>query len=763
MFTVFKIAKTELRKIFFSPVAWLILVIFTFQVAIVFTGLYDEWLRRKSLGWNLYSATLGTFGGYQGLFTIVQSYLYLYIPLLTMGIMSRELGTGSIKLLYSSPLTNRQIIWGKYLALVVFCMVLILVLAIFGGFAAVTIDHADVPVIFSGLLGLLLLICAYAAIGLFMSSLTSYTVVAAMGTLGVLALLKYVKDLGQDTAILRDITYWMAISGRADNFISGLITSEDFLYFIIVIGMFLGLTILRLNAGRVKTPLMVSIGKYVAVVVLAMVLGYFSAKPALMTYLDVTRNKTNTLTKASQEVMSKFEGKGLKITTYTNMLDRLYHLALPNSYKYDVSRFDQFLRFKPDIKLDYVYYYHKAENPNLDKQYPDLTDEQRVDTLRKLQNWKFNIQPYSDISKDVDLGPENYRFVRLLENSDGKKTFLRVFDDMMLFPSEAEISAAFKRMVMELPVAGFLSGNGERSSTNSFDRGYKMFAQEKTFRYAMINQGFDFQDVTLDKPVPDNIKILVVSEIRKKLSDTAAQYLRDYIARGGNLLVAGEAGRNEFMDVITEPLGVRFMNGTLVKPSKDFQANLLAMKPTGDGIKFSYYLETMAKRKNLLAMPTGCGIEMVADKGFKATTLFTTDSTGSWNELETTNFVDDSAVFNPAIEKMQPVPTVVALSRNVNGKEQKIIVTGDADWLSNGELGLRRKELPAGNFYLINAAFSWMSDGEVPVDMRRDPPLDRSVTISTGGWSVASFLLKWVLPCLLIACGVLISIRRRGR
>ena len=65
------------------------------------------------------------------------------------------------------------------------------------------------------MLGLYLLVCAYAAIGLFMSSITSYQVVAAMGTLAVLAVLNFVGDMWQDIDFVRDITYWLAINGRA--------------------------------------------------------------------------------------------------------------------------------------------------------------------------------------------------------------------------------------------------------------------------------------------------------------------------------------------------------------------------------------------------------------------------------------------------------------------------------------------------------------------------------------------------------------------
>lgn len=762
MKTIFKIARTELQKLFYSPVAWLILVIFAFQVAMGFTTLYEGMIRRQSLGWSLYNVTGNTFGGMMGMFTNVQTYLYLYIPLLTMGVMSREYGNGGIKLLYSSPLTNYQIILGKFLALMLFGLALMAVLGVFSLYAVITIEKVDLALVLCGMLGLYLLICAYAAVGLFMSSLTSYTVVAAMGTLAMLAVLNYVKTVGQEIEFVRDITYWLAISGRADTFIAGMITSEDLLYFLVVIGMFLGFTILKLQTGRVRSTWIANVGRYATVFIIAMLIGYFSSKPKLMGYLDVTRTKTNTLTRASQDIVSKLND-GLTITTYSNMLEENYYTALPASFKWDVSTFSRFIRFKPDIRMKYKYYYHKAKNEHLDKQYPTLNDQQRMDTLQKLMDFKFPILPYSEMQKEVDLQPEMFRFVRLLERENGQKTFLRIFDDPMRYPSEAEISAAFKRLTANLPVVGFLSGHGERESNNAFDRGYKMFAQEKTFRHALINQGFDFRDVTLDQPIPENIRILMIAEPKRILTESEKKNLQQYIEHGGNMLIAGEPGRQEVMNTFTEQLGINFMKGTLVKPSEKFQANLLTLNPTGAAQKFSYYFDGMKKREALLTMPTSGGLQIDSSKGFKSTVLFTSDSTGSWNEIETTDFVDDSAVFNPAVEKMEPIPTVVALSRNTNGREQKILVTADADWLSNGELGMSRKDLPAGNFYLINGGFSWLSDGELPVDMRRDPMPDKRIKMSESGWKVSNIMLEWVFPLLLATGGLLIWIRRRGR
>ena len=50
--------------------------------------------------------------------------------------------------------------------------------------------------------------------------------VAAMGTLAVLSVLNFIGSVGQDMAFVRDVTYWLSISGRAEEFINGLICSE---------------------------------------------------------------------------------------------------------------------------------------------------------------------------------------------------------------------------------------------------------------------------------------------------------------------------------------------------------------------------------------------------------------------------------------------------------------------------------------------------------------------------------------------------------
>ena len=235
---IYRIALAELQSLFYSPVAWLILIVFTIQCSFAFTGVVDANVVRKAMGYGVGNLTLDIYAGLHGFFKTLQEYLYLYIPLLTMGLMSGELSSGSIKLLYSSPVRNSQIILGKYLSMLVYGLVLIGIICVYVIYSAFVVKQLDVSMVLTGLLGIYLLICAYAAIGLFMSSITSYQVVAAMGTLAIFALLNVIKGIGQNIDFVREITYWLSINGRCNEFVRGMICSEDLLYFLIVIVLF---------------------------------------------------------------------------------------------------------------------------------------------------------------------------------------------------------------------------------------------------------------------------------------------------------------------------------------------------------------------------------------------------------------------------------------------------------------------------------------------------------------------------------------------
>lgn len=763
---IYNIARTELQMLFYSPVAWLLLVVFTIQASLLFSSQLVGLTNSQEMGYHIFGATYRIFSNpWGGVLPSVQGYLYFYIPLLTMGVVSKELSSGSIKLLYSSPVTNFQIIVGKYLAMMLYGLIMISILVVLAICGLCTIKLFDWPLVLTGILGVYLLLCAYAAIGIFMSSLTSYQIVAAIGTLIVLMLLNMVGSWGQDYDFVRDVTYWLSINGRSDTFIAGMLCSEDILYFIIVICLFLSLTIIRLNAVRQKIRFSVTLGKNVCVILLACLLGYFSSLPMLKIYYDATATKVNTLTPNSQEIVKQLDG-GLTITTYINILEEgASWYAAGHFLKPDMERFEQYQRFKPEMKLKYVYYYDTVSNPQLDKRYPGKSLREKMIEICKtyaIDSNKF-IGP-EEIRAMIDLSGENNSFVRQIVRENGEKAWLRIYNDMERFPSEREITAAFKRMVMKLPVVGFLTGHGERGFGSNKDSEYTSFANDKKFRYALMNQGFDVEYVTLDQAIREDISILVIAENREALTAEEEANLQQYIDRGGNLFILGEPKRREIMNPLFAKFGFEMMEGQLVKQDSNLQADVILARPTRGADSIAYDFSNMRRRRLVLVTPGVAGLQQIEDKGFKVTELFKSDTIGSWNELETTDFVDDTIQLNPSIgEVEQAYPVVVALSRQVGGREQRIILSGDADCISNGELSSSRRGVRSANFTLIMGSFYWLSDNEVPIDIRRPLLPDDDLYVAGTGANVIKWIFVLVLPLLLVLAAIFSWIRRKGR
>ena len=227
MKVIWNIAKIELQMLFYSPVAWLVILIFVFQTSWVFSERIFDYAQEQEMEQNLRYIGDGIFNR---LFTDVLQYLYLYVPLLTMGLMSRDFAGGTIKLLQSSPLNNKEIVLGKFLAMVVFAWIFVGIMFLYVVMGIILIENLDVCWLLTALLGIFLLVCAYASIGLFMSTISRYQIVAAMGTFILLGFLNYVNTLWQGVAFVRDITFWLSISGRAEQFVRGMICSEDVIY-----------------------------------------------------------------------------------------------------------------------------------------------------------------------------------------------------------------------------------------------------------------------------------------------------------------------------------------------------------------------------------------------------------------------------------------------------------------------------------------------------------------------------------------------------
>lgn len=758
--------KTELRVLFFSPIAWMVLIVFAFQAGVTYCGGVSEELRNLAMGYKPFNLTFNLIGGYDGVNTEMLNNLYLYIPLLTMGLMSRELSSGSIKLLYSSPVSNLQIVLGKYLSIVVYGLVFVVMLLIPMIFTIFLIKDADIPFMFTALLGVFLTVCAYAAIGLFMSTITKYQVVAAIGTLAILAVLNFIGKVGQNIDFVRDLTYWLSISGRSRIFLEGMICSKDIFYFVLVIFMFLTFTFIKLQGERLKRSILRSSVSYVTVLIIVLIVGYVSSRSVMIVYYDATATKRNTLTENSQKVMEKMKG-GLTLTTYVNLLDETWYNGAPEGKNYDMEKFERYVRFKPEMKINYVYYYGPGTHAHYDKLYKGLSLKERM--IKVCEGYDYDPDMFlsvKEVNKIEDLSTENGRFTRVFKRDNGKKAFLRIYQDNYVHPFESEITAALKTLVDKSPMVAFVTGHGERGYNDYSEKGYAAFAQNPTYRNSLINQGFQVRELTLDQPVPEDVDVLVLSDLKSFLSPEEFANYNAFVERGGNLIILGEPKRQVYMNPLVEVLGLRFSDGILVAPSKQYPDDIIAAKITKGALDASRYFGQLIRRGNTVITPSACAVEIIdTTKGFNISEVLATNSQGSWIEYETTDFLDEKSTVNSKIGEVEKSNSVMLyLSRLVKGKpEQRIFVVGDADCLSVKELSTSRAGLNGANFSMIIEMFRNLSYGEYPINTERVRPPDDDLYVSQGGMIWMKVLFIWLIPLSIMVWSIVFLIRRKRR
>ncbi len=765
---ILKIAKKELMQLFFSPIAWLLLVAFIVQTSLIFIARYTSMADASAYRSGFREITHYIFSSIDisstristgGLWINIQDYLFMYIPLLTMGIVSREIANGSIKLMYSSPLCNSQIVVGKYLALVGYAAVMMMPLLFYVLFAYFTTGYFDLPWALTGLLGLFLLACTYMAIGLFVSSLTNHQAIAAIGTFMILSFLSMVGGLWQQYDFVREFTYWLSIPKRVMNFITGLLCSEDLIYFLLLCATFLMLTIIRLNSVRQKMSAGLTALRYLSVLVLLGGAASLSCVPRLMAFYDVTADQKNSLHPESQKVMEQID-ESIDVTAYINILDYYYNhnLAYPGFIMKNREEFKDYIRFKPDMKIKTVYYYAMDTpdlNMNFVKDFPDLSEKELVMKfcLKNGINPKI-LKSKEELDSAVGLKEEGYPTTRVFSTKSGKKFFYRNMQISRF--DESGVVGTFKRFVKEAPQIGFVQGHRERRLDSKEPLEYQLVLNGKQEKLALCNQGFDVRAIMLDQPVPEDITIVVLADPREEIPAAHEKVLEEYINRGGNLIVLGEPRRRDMLNpTLRRLLGCEVTPLVVHTYDSVVPQNVLRVCFQPETAR-ELGMKRLAFSKKMNLSIAG-GIEIVEDRGFQQHVLTNTNPEEMcWTELETTNFEDEKAEFNPQTgEKSGVFNTMVALSREMNGKQQKVFLVGDADLFDN--------ENRAAGFHVMHAVGVWLTDGEFPLFIPRPLPQVDKVSVSPGQFGIIKWVFSLVLPLLVVLAGCILWFRRKSR
>lgn len=245
------IAKRELKSLFVSPVAYVVLGIFAFLTGYFFIfslGQFDLNLKNAQLQAQLMKNPdiLNYININSFLINRVTSFTFMLLlfaaPFLTMRMLTEERANSTYELLLTSPISIWDIVFGKFVAGALFLVSLIgthiLFLAVMFGFG-----NPEIGPVISSYLGLYLAALAFVAIGLFASSLTKHQIISFIVALAVNLSLLMVSWAAQSASgNLSTVLQKAAITTHFEHFNQGIIYVSSVVYFLTIVVLFLAAT-----------------------------------------------------------------------------------------------------------------------------------------------------------------------------------------------------------------------------------------------------------------------------------------------------------------------------------------------------------------------------------------------------------------------------------------------------------------------------------------------------------------------------------------
>ena len=253
MNNVLAIAHKELKGYFASPIAYIVIGFSAILFGWFFVNLlyyFDRISMQAGMGMGGAETVNVNEMLISPLFLNVSVILLFTLPLLTMRTYSEEKRSGTIELLLTSPLTDLQIVTGKFLGALVLYIAMLAVTLIHIGFLF-AFGNPEWRPIATGYLGLLLMGGCFLSLGLFVSSLTRNQIVAGMITFAVFLLFWVINWISTFTGpTMQNVLNYLSITEHLNDFANGVIDTKHLVYYVSFIAFSLFLTVRAVDSER---------------------------------------------------------------------------------------------------------------------------------------------------------------------------------------------------------------------------------------------------------------------------------------------------------------------------------------------------------------------------------------------------------------------------------------------------------------------------------------------------------------------------------
>lgn len=379
------------------------------------------------------------------------------------------------------------------------------------------------------------------------------------------------------------------------------------------------------------------------------------------------------------------------------------------------------------------------------------------DVLRRYQRHKSDMQ-LEFVNPNTD--PELVRKLAITMNGEmvfeyqGRSEKVAAMDEQSITNALQRLTRSEERWLV------FLEGHGERSPFGQANHDLQTWAKELELK------GFKLKGMNLatQAVIPDNTAVLVIAGPQVNYLPGEVKLIEAYLQRGGNLLWLADPDGLHGLDAVAEQLGVALEPGTIVDPATQmYSINNPTFAIVGD-----YGMNPVTQNFDVLTIfPMAAGLMFEAKQGWQGDSfLMTTEK--SWSE---TGVLAGEISFNEAKDIPGPLTIGVSATRmraggdagqgdaprddEPQGKQQRVIVIGDGDFLSNAYLG------NGGNLDLGMNIVNWLSRDDQLLAIPAKTAPDASLNLSKTDSVIIGFGFLLVLPLLLLVSGLVIWLKRR--
>ncbi|HUL40514.1 MAG TPA: GldG family protein [Burkholderiales bacterium] len=408
---------------------------------------------------------------------------------------------------------------------------------------------------------------------------------------------------------------------------------------------------------------------------------------------DVSQNRRNSLTQASLNVLNQLHGPVI-ITAFATKQDP----RLGDIRKLIRDFMQPYVRAKPDILLEFV---DPAEQPKLTREAGVQVNGEMV----------------------VKFGAKSEHLTTLNEQT---------FTNLLM-----RLARTRQRLVMQI------EGHGERKIDGKANFDFGDFGKQlaaKGFQTTSLN-------LALAQQVPENASVVVVTQPQVDYFPGEVAKLISYVDRGGNLLWLIDQEPLHGLESLADLLKLRLTPGVVIDPAAQ-ELNA----PATWALATSYGKHPITNDFKLITVfPFAREVSVGQNQDWQVIKLIEVAQRG-WVE---NGKPDETARFDEKRDTRGPVTIGVALTRQLKGREQRVVIIGGGDFLANSYLG------NAGNLDLGVNIINWLAQDEDLITIQPRATLDSNLYLGRSALTMITFGFLIAMPLIFLVTGAVIWWRRR--